>query len=78
MAFEHPRLAREACTIEAMITLYCREQHGGAGGLVRCCRALLDYAQTRLARCRYRENKTTCARCPVHCYKPAMREQTAW
>ena len=75
MAFEHPRLAREARTIEAMIALYCRDQHGAREGLCDDCRALLDYAQARLARCRYQENKTTCARCPVHCYKPALREQ---
>ena len=28
-----------------------------------------------LDRCPFGEEKTTCARCPVHCYKPAMRER---
>ena len=34
---------------------------------------LLAYARARLSRCPYQEGKTTCARCPVHCYRPAMR-----
>ena len=29
----------------------------------------------RLAKCPYQEDKTTCAKCPVHCYKPSRREQ---
>ena len=37
--------------------------------------ALLDYAHQRLERCRFGEDKPSCTRCPVHCYKPAMREQ---
>lgn len=39
------------------------------------CQALLDYAHKRLERCRFGEDKPSCTRCPVHCYKPAMREQ---
>jgi predicted amidophosphoribosyltransferase len=69
------RMAREARTVEAMIALYCREQHGGGDGLCAECGGLLDYARTRLDKCPYQENKTTCAKCPSHCYRPAMREQ---
>ena len=29
----------------------------------------------RLEKCPFQEHKTTCAKCPVHCYKPARREQ---
>ncbi|NTW44191.1 MAG: nitrous oxide-stimulated promoter family protein, partial [Anaerolineaceae bacterium] len=39
------------------------------------CQALSDYALQRLDKCPYQEGKTTCAKCPVHCYKPAMREK---
>ena len=39
------------------------------------CQALLDYAHKRLERCKFGEDKPSCTRCPVHCYKPAMREQ---
>ncbi|HEX9117585.1 MAG TPA: nitrous oxide-stimulated promoter family protein [Anaerolineae bacterium] len=75
MAEVHPRLAREARTIAAMIHLYCREQHGAAGELCPDCRELLAYADLRLAKCPFQEGKTTCANCRVHCYKPAMRER---
>ncbi len=68
-------MAREAKTVEAMVRLYCRGQHHSRGGLCLECRELLDYARSRLARCPYQEGKTTCARCPVHCYRPAMRER---
>ncbi len=72
----HPRLAREARTIEAMIGLYCRDQHAGARArLCPDCQELLDYARQRLDRCPFGEGKTTCANCRVHCYKPAMRER---
>jgi hypothetical protein len=72
---EHPRMRREARTIEAMIEIYCRAHHGTRGALCADCEALLDYAGLRLEKCPYQENKTTCVKCPVHCYKPAMREQ---
>ena len=39
------------------------------------CQALLDYAHKRLDHCKFGEDKPSCTRCPVHCYKPALREQ---
>jgi len=58
-----------------MVRLYCRDQHGTKEGMCADCRALLDYARARLEHCPYQERKSTCAKCPIHCYKPAMREQ---
>jgi predicted amidophosphoribosyltransferase len=75
MSEGHPRMERERRTIEAMIGIYCRGQHRQCGELCPECRELLDYARLRLARCPFQEQKTTCANCPVHCYKPAMRER---
>ncbi len=82
MSLEHPRMAREMRTLEAMIGLYCRERHDGerqtgAGGGDLCadCQDVLTYARARLTRCPFQEDKTTCARCPVHCYKPSVRER---
>jgi hypothetical protein len=68
-------MRREARTIEAMIEIYCRDHHGTRGELCAECEALMDYAGVRLEKCPYQENKTTCVKCPVHCYKPAMRER---
>ncbi len=67
------RLAREARTLEAMVRVYCHGQHGDGEDLCPACRELLVYARRRLERCPFGEGKTTCARCPVHCYKPDMR-----
>ncbi len=68
-------MAREARTIEAMVGLYCHAHHDRSEGLCGDCAALLAYARERLARCPFQEGKTTCARCPVHCYKREMRER---
>lgn len=76
MAFS--RIAREARTVEAMIRIYCRGRHsaqGGAAALCPDCAELLDYARHRLRRCPFQEGKTTCARCPVHCYRPELRQR---
>ena len=71
----HPRIDRERKTVRAMIALYCRDHHGGSGTLCDECEALLAYARARLDKCPFQENKTTCARCPVHCYQPVLRER---
>lgn len=57
-----------------MIRLYCRRKEGH-DNLCPECQALLDYAHLRLSRCPFGENKTSCRRCPVHCYSPLMRER---
>ena len=73
------RLAREERTIAAMIELYCRDHHDCASrdddGLCDDCAEVLAYSRVRLDRCRYGTEKPTCANCPTHCYKPAMRER---
>ena len=75
MANGHPRVIREGNTIEAMIGIYCRAQHDSRDELCSECTELLDYARARLSRCPFQENKPTCAKCTVHCYRPVMREQ---
>ncbi len=72
---EHPRMRRERKTVEAMIALFCRDHHHTDGELCDACRELVEYARLRLSRCPFQENKTTCGNCPVHCYKPGMREK---
>ncbi len=69
------RMARERVTLEKMIRLYCRDHHGRRGALCPGCAELAAYARARLDRCPFQEGKTTCAHCPVHCYKPGMRER---
>ena len=75
MAREPARIAREKRTLRAMIRISCRGQHGTSGELCDDCRELLDYALGRLACCKFGAEKPPCADCPIHCYKPAMRER---
>jgi hypothetical protein len=72
----HPRMKRERKTVDNMIKIYCRDQHKTEGGvLCQECRELAEYALLRLKNCPFQENKTTCGNCPIHCYKPYMREK---
>jgi hypothetical protein len=73
--FAAKRLAREWQTISAMITSYCRDHHAAGAALCPECQALQEYATIRLERCRFGPEKPVCAKCPVHCYQPARREQ---
>ena len=73
-SLESTRLLCERKTIEAMVRLFCRKQHGKRGPLCDECGELFNYAMKRLDHCPFAVGKPTCARCPVHCYKPDMRE----
>jgi hypothetical protein len=75
MPNQHPRMAREQRTVEAMIAIYCRGQHQTNSGLCPECAALQDYARQRLEKCPFQQDKTTCAQCSVHCYRPEMRQR---
>ncbi len=68
------RFDRERKTLQAMIALYCGEQHKTADGLCAECTALQEYALKRLEKCTFGTDKPKCSACPVHCYKPAMRD----
>lgn len=39
------------------------------------CSQLLEYAHNRLDHCKFGENKPTCKKCPIHCYKPEMKQK---
>ncbi len=69
------RLDRERRTIQVMIQIYCQGNHGSNGVLCPGCQQLSAYAMQRLEKCPFQAGKPTCAKCPIHCYKPAMRQQ---
>ncbi|MCC7262626.1 MAG: nitrous oxide-stimulated promoter family protein [Candidatus Latescibacteria bacterium] len=75
MLVKKDRLARERHTIQVMIEIYCRGHHQQTESPCAECQQLWAYAQQRLDKCPYQDDKPTCAQCPTHCYKPAMREQ---
>lgn len=84
------RVRREERTIAVMIYMYCRAHHprpskpdaadllpspGAVTGLCQECVASLEYALRRIEKCRFGDQKPTCAQCTVHCFRPEMREQ---
>lgn len=71
---DRSRIGREKWVVEIMIRLYCRKKEKNAS-LCPECTALLHYAEARLDRCPFGEGKSSCQRCTVHCYKPAMRSR---
>lgn len=58
-----------------MIRMYCKAIHGSGELLCPNCKELQTYADTRLVKCPYQEGKTTCAKCPTHCYNKHMRNK---
>ena len=68
-------MVREKQTVAQMIAIFCQANHAPPRELCPKCEELLDYAICRLDRCRFGSEKPTCAKCPVHCYKPAFRDQ---
>ena len=76
MHFNDKRLSREYETIARMAEIYCAAHHQRSNDhLCDSCQEFLDYAGVRLEKCPYGEDKPTCANCPIHCYKPARKEQ---
>lgn len=68
------RIEREKKTIKLMIDIYCQKKHGSKKGeLCEECSELHEYANKRLSLCKFGDNKTTCAKCKIHCYKKDMK-----
>ncbi|MGI2173001.1 nitrous oxide-stimulated promoter family protein [Shewanella ulleungensis] len=71
------KLLFEFRTIEAMVNIYCKAHHPMKPSHSVCeqCSEFLSYANTRLDRCPYGQEKPTCNKCPVHCYKSHMKQK---
>lgn len=74
MLYKNNRLEEEKQTIEQMIRLYCLRKEKNKY-LCTNCQELLEYAHTRLNRCRFGDKKTTCKKCLVHCYHPERKKE---
>lgn len=68
------KIEREKAVVKRMIELYCRKKLKVAE-LPEEYRELLQYAHKRLDGCKFGETKPACKRCPIHCYKPTMRDK---
>ena len=58
-----------------MIEITCRGHHAADSGLCQGCQELWEYTQLRVGRCPFGKDKSTCANCTVHCFKPEMRDR---
>ena len=76
MSAQHPRIKREKKTIDKMVHVYCKGKHDTKGNqLCDDCKEFLSYAHMRLDKCPFQEEKSTCGKCLVHCYRPDMKEK---
>ncbi|MEJ2049226.1 MAG: nitrous oxide-stimulated promoter family protein [Calditrichota bacterium] len=69
------RIEREKKTIATMIGIYCQAIHHPDQVPCPDCQSLLSYAEKRLIRCPFQQEKPPCNKCPVHCYRPEKREE---
>ena len=71
-----PKIQKEKETVEKMIRLYCEKKHdSNKRALCSDCQELLEYSHQRLEQCQFQEEKPTCRKCPVHCYRPTKRDE---
>ncbi|MFW9941971.1 MAG: nitrous oxide-stimulated promoter family protein [Candidatus Thorarchaeota archaeon] len=73
--FIKDRLEKERKTIKTMIRMYCKKFHNPINDFCENCLELFKYANERLTYCQFGNNKPTCEKCPIHCYKPELREK---
>lgn len=66
--------AEEIKTIQVMVNLFCRDHHHGSPPCEQCLE-LLEYTMERVKQCPLQEQRTTCGKCHVHCFKPSMQKK---
>lgn len=69
-----PKIQREQQIVSKMIRIYCKKKHHQKEFCMEC-QDLNDYAFKRLSLCKFGEEKTACAKCSIHCYKPDYRQK---
>jgi len=69
------RLTRESETVQSMLSIYCRYHHHLSVFDCHECSYLQNYALDRLQNCPYEAGKTSCKKCPIHCYRPGMKDE---
>ena len=74
MSIFNNRMQREVATVKAMIGIYCKHHHQLKVENCENCSELQSYALDRLHHCPFGEGKTSCKNCPIHCYKPTIKE----
>ena len=74
MDSQNKHLVREFRTISTMVGIYCHDHHGGSERMLCSdCESFLAYAERRLDKCPYGDDKPTCTNCPERSGRP-----TSW
>lgn len=69
-------ISSEKKTVKVMITMYCNSHHNtGKTAICSSCNSLLEYAISRIDNCPFGDDKPSCEKCPVHCYKNEQRDE---
>ena len=67
---------KELSVVKMMIEFYCHHNHHTKHHeLCPECQELYEYVVFRRSKCPWGDNKPFCANCPIHCYKPDMRQK---
>ena len=67
------RLERERRIVAALLSIYCRDRHGGGPELCAACAGLQSYIAERMEHCVLRPEKPTCTTCAFRCYAPPQQ-----
>lgn len=68
------KIEREKQTVSRMIQLYSLHKLK-TESLPEELKELELYAHNKLNKCKFQEKKPQCKKCPIHCYKPDMRNK---
>ena len=69
------RIEREKRTVGIMVKMYCDNNHEKVGAICSECNELTEFANDRINRCIFQNDKPVCSECKIHCYRPEMREK---
>ncbi|MHA2105647.1 MAG: nitrous oxide-stimulated promoter family protein [Candidatus Hodarchaeales archaeon] len=70
------KIQKEQKTVQLMIDKFCKGNHMQVDtDICENCMELSTYSNQRLEKCVFGEKKPFCSKCPIHCYKPSMREK---
>lgn len=69
------RIEREKRTVGIMVKMYCDNNHEKVGSICSECNELTEFANDRINRCVFQDDKPVCSECKIHCYHSDMREK---
>ena len=69
------RIEREKRTVGIMVKMYCDNNHNKIDSICGDCYELTDFANERINRCVFQEDKPACSECQIHCYHQEMRDK---